>query len=162
MAFDVGAQVIVTAIHKTGRVVEAARGGRYRVRVGGVVLACREEELAEAAPERRSKKAVRREHHEGRLAPDPTSDVSASRAPKRERERLGSLDLHGLTVDEAVRAVEERLDATLLAGVDRLEIIHGRSSGRIKAAVHRLLREMSVVRRFEVAPENPGMTRVYL
>ncbi len=158
MPFEVGAQVVVTAIHKIGHVVEAARGGRYRVRVGGVVMACREQELAEAAPERKSKKAARREAR-GEIRPkaDPTREAS-----NRERERLGSLDLHGLTVVEAVRAVEERLDAALLAGVERVEIIHGRSSGRIKAAVHQLLRELSVVQRFEVAPENPGMTRVFL
>ncbi len=167
MPFDVGAQVVVTAIHKTGRVVEAARGGRYRVRVGGVVMACREEELAETT-DRKLTKGARRKPAESRAKARNlrtgsvvlrTGSVvlgAGSVVP------VDSIDLHGLTVEEAVRAVEERLDAALRAGVERLEIIHGRGSGRIKIAVHKLLREMSVVRRFEVAPENPGMTRVYL
>ena len=165
MRFEVGAQVVVTAIHKTGRVVEATRGGRYRVRVGGVVMACREEELLEAAPDRKSKKAAKRESRAGesRSATGESHPKGWNlRGEQRETRSIEVIDLHGLTVEEAVRAVEERLDAALLAGVERLEIIHGRSSGRIKIAVHKLLRELTVVRRFEVAPENPGVTRVFL
>jgi hypothetical protein len=33
-----------------------------------------------------------------------------------------------MTVEEALRVVEERLDAVLLAGLERLDIIHGRGT----------------------------------
>jgi DNA mismatch repair protein MutS2 len=79
----------------------------------------------------------------------------------RDRRRLGSLDLHGLTVEEASSRVEERIDLALRAGLERLELIHGRSSGRIKAAVHRLLKDLTAVHHFEVDPSNPGATIVY-
>ncbi len=161
MAFSIGSPVLVKSIGKTGRVVEASRGGRYRVQVGGVLMACREADLAPATDSSR-----RRYRRRAAVAlPNSPNDAEHLLRPppsRSERRCLVSLDLHGLTVEEAVRAVEERLDAALLAGVERLEIIHGRSSGRIKVAVHRLLRELTVVRRFEVARENPGMTRVYL
>ncbi len=149
MPFAVHSDVLIKTLGKTGRVMEATRTGRYRVRVGGVLMVCREDELAEAATGDRRRK---------RRAPEPASPVSRPDAAP----HVASIDLHGFTVEEALRKVEERLDLALREGVERLEIIHGRSSGRIKVAVHRLLRELTVVRSFEVSAKNPGVTNVYL
>jgi DNA mismatch repair protein MutS2 len=161
VAFAIDSEVVVTSLGKTGRVVEAGRGGRYRVRVGGVLMLCREEELAQAAGADRSRK---RRHRD--LAPSgrdaATSAIEDTASPSEtDRRRLGSLDLHGFTVEEALGKVEERIDLALRAGLDRLEIIHGRSSGRIKIAVQRLLGELSAVRHFELSRDNPGVTRVF-
>ncbi len=157
MPFAIDAPVVVKSIGKTGRVVEAGRNGRYRVRVGGVVMACREEDLGEAAAgDRGGKRGKARPNRPTTLSHTAEGDLSQS-----ERGRLGSLDLHGFTVEEALRQVEERLDLALRAGLDSVDIIHGRSSGRIKVAVHRLLRELSAVRHFEIASDNPGVTRVF-
>jgi DNA mismatch repair protein MutS2 len=161
MPFPIGCPVVVTSIGKTGRVVEAGRGGRYRVRVGGVLMLCREDDLAEAAHGEPPRK---RPNRGATAAASPGEDrgVPAVRSPSdRDRRHLGSIDLHGSTVEEALQKVEERIDLALRAGLDRLEIIHGRSSGRIKAAVHRLLRELSAVRHFEVEPHNAGVTIVF-
>jgi DNA mismatch repair protein MutS2 len=159
VAFAIDSEVVVTSLGKTGRVVEAGRGGRYRVRVGGVLMLCREEELAQAASADRSRKRRHRDlAPSGRdAATSATEDASPSETDRR---RLGSLDLHGFTVEEALGKVEERIDVALRAGLDRLEIIHGRSSGRIKVAVQRLLGELSAVRHFELSRDNPGVTRV--
>ena len=126
--------------------------------VGGVVIACREEDLHEAAGDRTRKRGgalAKRPDLPGREAP---LALSVSQA---ERRRLASLDLHGATVEEALRRVEDHVDRALRAGLDSIDLIHGRGSGRIKAAVHRLLAELSAVRRFEVTPANPGVTRVF-
>ncbi len=167
MPFPVDSPVVVTSLGKTGRVVEAARGGRYRVRVGSLLIVCREEELTEAPSGDRSRGRKRgRGDRRGAAASEQSSGSGqdaavASPLSPRTRERLGSIDLHGSTVEEAVRKVEERIDRALRANIDRLEIIHGRSSGRIKAAIHRLLRQLTAVRHFEVDPHNPGVTLVF-
>jgi dsDNA-specific endonuclease/ATPase MutS2 len=54
------------------------------------------------------------------------------------------------------------LDAAMRAGHERLRIIHGRSGGRIRAAVHRQLREVPAVRAFRLDPANDGVTIVDL
>ena len=143
----------MTTIVKTGQVVSGARGGRYRVRVGGVEVACREEELAPAPA--RPRKA-------GRPPMPPPAEPREDRVSAAGRARLGSIDLHGATVEEAVRAVEERLDAVILAGLDHLDVIHGIGTGKVRHAVHGLLRRIGAVRRFELTRDNPGVTRVYL
>jgi hypothetical protein len=72
------------------------------------------------------------------------------------------IDLHGLTTDAALARVDEALNEALLAGRSSLRVIHGRGGGRLKAAVHRRLREIPSVRGFHVDPRNEGVTEVAL
>jgi DNA mismatch repair protein MutS2 len=73
-----------------------------------------------------------------------------------------AIDLHGLTVEEALGRVQEALSEALLADVDELRLIHGRSGGRIRAALQRRLRETPGVRSFRRDPRNDGVTIVKL
>ncbi|HEX5217110.1 MAG TPA: Smr/MutS family protein [Vicinamibacterales bacterium] len=72
------------------------------------------------------------------------------------------IDLHGLTVDEALARAEGAINDALLADVSELRVIHGRSGGRIRAALHRLLRQTPSVRLFRIDARNPGVTVVTL
>jgi DNA mismatch repair protein MutS2 len=159
MAFSVGDEVVVTSLQKKGRIAEAGTGGRYRVAIGGFSTWCDESQLSTVA---QAKKARR-----DRAASAAGSSGSAApagvlrEATERERRRLQSIDLHGMTVDEALRAVEARLDEAIRAGVERLEIIHGISGGRLRAAVRGYLAGIGSVRRFEPDPRNAGVTWVY-
>ena len=73
-----------------------------------------------------------------------------------------TVDLHGLTVDDALAHAERALNDALLAGCSELRLIHGRSGGRIRASLHRRLHEIPTVRAFRVDPANPGVTIVSL
>lgn len=154
MPDSLDAEVLVTTIGKTGRVVAVGRGGRYRVLVGGIEVACREGELQPPSPGT----GRRRTGHSAHVREAGTSQDQVSDAA---RARLGSIDLHGATVEEALRAVEIRLDAAIRSGLDHLDVIHGIGTGRIRQALHRLLRDIGAVRHFEVTRDNPGVTRVY-
>jgi dsDNA-specific endonuclease/ATPase MutS2 len=153
MPFPVGSSVVVLPLgKKRGVVVEVGRSGHYRVRVESAMVSCREDDLV-ALPEEPRKKRARREPPslpalgDSRTAPAP--------AP------AGRVDLHGLTVDEAIARVVEAIDAALRLGADRLEVIHGKGSGRIRQALHRHLETMTVVASFSLDPRNPGVTWVY-
>jgi dsDNA-specific endonuclease/ATPase MutS2 len=73
-----------------------------------------------------------------------------------------TLDLHGLTVDEALARAEQALNDALLANLPELRFIHGRTGGRIRAALHRRLREIGSVREVRIDPRNEGVTIVGL
>lgn len=73
---------------------------------------------------------------------------------------LAEIDLHGLTVEEALDRVQDALSAALLGDLAELRLIHGRSGGRIRAALHHRLRETR--RRFRLDPRNEGVTIVSL
>jgi DNA mismatch repair protein MutS2 len=153
MSHALGAEVVITSLGKVGRIAEAGRNGRYRVRIGAVVMTCRDEHLEAVAPGRDRRRPARNHASPPVAASDQPSDAA--------RARLGSLDLHGCAVEEALRTVEVRLDAALRAGLDHLDIIHGRGTGRVRHAVHQYLRDVGAVRHFEVVRDNPGVTRVF-
>ena len=72
------------------------------------------------------------------------------------------VDLHGLTVDAALDCVERALNAALLADLPELRLVHGKSGGRIRGALHQRLRAMPSVRGFRLDPRNAGVTIVVL
>ena len=70
------------------------------------------------------------------------------------------VDLHGCTVPEALARVDAALSNALLADAPKLRLIHGRSGGRIRVALHAHLRTLA--RPFRLDPTNPGVTIVVL
>ena len=156
MPFAVGSPVAVVSLRKHGRVLEVLPGGRYRVAVGGVTVVCPEAQLETVS---HSKKQQRRERETparqaGTLAPPPVADVG-------DASRFQSIDLHGMTVPEALAALPAFLDRAIRTGLTRVEIIHGISGGRLRAAVRGYLAGMPAVMCAAPDDRNPGVTVVY-
>lgn len=147
--FAVGDHVHVMSIGK-GVVLEVRSGGRYlvevkarRMLVNGVQLSA----LVEARRRVTTPTVPRAE--------PPQESTTRSHVPE-------SIDLHGMTVVEAVAALDAFLNEAILAGHSELRVIHGRSGGRLKAAVHERLRAVTSVRAFRVDPANLGVTVIRL
>ena len=150
MTFEVGCTVVVLALgKKRGVVVEAGRGGRYRVQIDNTTVSCREQDLI-APPE------------DGRKAKKSRKHAAATPSRTEEDAPAGRIDLHGMTVDEAIARVVEEIDLALRRGADRIEVVHGKGSGRIRDALHRELAAIPVVASFGLDPRNAGVTWVYL
>jgi dsDNA-specific endonuclease/ATPase MutS2 len=152
MAFPVGAEVVVRTLrNKRGLVIEAGRNGRYRVRVEGMTTSCREADLAAAPVSRKS--AHQRPGPRETDLPD-SSSTPAAPSP-------GRVDLHGLLVDEGLARLMDEIDRALQRGAARVEVLHGKGSGRMRDAVHRRLASLTVVAAFKLDGDNPGVTWVY-
>ena len=104
-------------------------------------------------------KTAARAKKKTRLPPAEPSLSSPGPAP-RAHQALREIDLHGLTVQEALSRVEAAVNDALLADRSELRVIHGRGSGRIRAALHRWLQGVASVRAFRLDPGNPGVTIV--
>lgn len=145
MAFVVGEQVVVVALNRSGEVVEA-RGQQYRVRVGGLVVACRGADLraADTALPRRKTRTT---------ASPPAGPASHTSS---------SIDLHGMTTLEAREALLRHIDAALRAGHAVVEVVHGIGTGKVRAAVQAALTELPSVRKVRPHPTNRGVTIVDL
>lgn len=150
MTYTAGDAVHVAGLGK-GVVREVLNKGRWRVEVKGRVLIATAAQLTlvAASPPRR---VAQRESDSA----EPPAPVAAETAAG-----LRSLDLHGRTVLEAIPEVQAFLNEALLAGDSAVRIIHGRSGGRVKAAVHAQLKVMPI-RGFRLDPRNPGVTIVTL
>ena len=133
-----------------GVVREAGNSGRLTVEIRGRSVVLDERRVAPLDAQRSpaGKKKQR---------PAP-----ASPGPLPARGKAVEVDLHGLTADEALARAEQALNDAMLADVPELRLIHGKSGGRIRAALHRRLCEIPTVRAFQIDPVNPGVTIVSL
>jgi DNA mismatch repair protein MutS2 len=66
------------------------------------------------------------------------------------------LDLRGLTVDEALILMEQRLDEAARAGVAELRIIHGKGTGALRRAVREALSRHALVASHAPAAQRAG------
>ena len=150
MAFSPGNSVVVLTLgKKKGVVVEAGRGGRYRVQVGSTVVSCRETELAAAD-------VTKQRRGPARDVEDPTCD-----SPTLSTASVSRVDLHGLTVEEALTRVLQEIDRAIRSGADRIEVVHGKGSGRLREALHRELVKIPAVSALRLDPRNAGVTWIY-
>jgi DNA mismatch repair protein MutS2 len=153
-AFAPGDRVHVAALG-TGVVREVRNGGRFLVELKGRSIVVAAADLQPAQPGRRTPVA-RRTRHVAR------NDVARGDVARSTQHVARALDLHGKTTAEAIEALDAFLNDALLAGAGEARIIHGRSGGRLKAAVHARLRQLPSLRGFRVDPRNPGVTIVQL
>jgi dsDNA-specific endonuclease/ATPase MutS2 len=132
----------------TGTVREVRNGGRYLVAIKERTFVLDGSRLESVSPP----------HHQrsGTHVPQPPAADDLQRA----HQKLDSLDLHGKTVAEAMEVLDRFLNDALLGSLEEVRVIHGRSGGRVKAAVHQRLRQLPSVRSFRVDPRNPGVTIV--
>ena len=151
MGFEPGDLVHVSTFGK-GVVLQVRNNGRHLVEIKGRAVEVQAGLLTaiEAAPK------PSRRHRASSSAPEAPPHTATSRSAP------ASIDLHGRTVDEAVEALDAFLNEALLAGLAELRVIHGKSGGRVKTAVHTRLRALSVVRGFRVDAGNAGVTIVVL
>lgn len=147
MAFAPGQSVVVRRLGK-GVVREVRRHGQYLVALGATTIVCDEQDLTMVASARKKTRAPER------MAATAVAVGGRATAP--------AIDLHGLTVEQALQIVDDRLNAAMLAGVESMDVIHGKGGGKIRAALHRHLSGITTVRHFELDARNPGVTHVYL
>lgn len=66
------------------------------------------------------------------------------------------IDLHGLTVDEAIPLVDEFIHKSFRAGLHRVWVIHGKGTGALRSAVRAYLTKHPLVARCSTADGNRG------
>ena len=151
MPFTPGDHVHIAALGK-GIVRDVRNRGRYVVELKGRTLVVAESQLTAVEAAKATTRAKQPKSPGEPQAPHPLERTHAA----------ASIDLHGMTTDEAVSAVDEFLNDAILASLPEVRIVHGRSGGRLKGAVHARLRELPSVRAFRIDPRNAGVTIVTL
>jgi DNA mismatch repair protein MutS2 len=124
-----------------GEVIEHLSDGRLMIALGSMRISVEAHEIAATL---------------GRRVAQPVPVVR----PAVSADATARLDLRGARVEDALAALESRIDAVLLSGGERLEIIHGVGTGALRDAVRRRLRELAEVRevRDADAPGRDGVT----
>lgn len=89
-------------------------------------------------------------------------DSQSIRPTRESRTMSAEIDLHGLTVEQALDRVQQALNEAMLADQSEVRFIHGRSGGRLREALQHCLRDTPSVRKFRLDPQNEGVTIVSL
>ena len=147
-SFGVGDHVHVASLGKA-IVREVRRGDRYLVEIKGRSLLVTAAQLSPVDAHNRSSQTK-------------TTGVPAADDLPRRSHAPSSIDLHGMTTAEAVATLDSFLNDAILGELTEVRVIHGRSGGRVKAAVHARLKEVKAVRAWRVHAANPGVTIVNL
>src|SRR5688572_15144828 len=114
-----------------GVVREVRSGNRLKVEVHGAGLVVTDSDVTLlTSPRKRSREPRASE-----------GESQRTRSKHESRSVSAEIDLHGLTVEEALDRVQQALSDAMLADLSELRFIHGRSGGRIRAALQRRLRE---------------------
>jgi DNA mismatch repair protein MutS2 len=143
--FKEGEAVHIIYLKKDGVIQTALGAGKYRVANGSLTVTCSERDLTPSQ------------------SPRPTSSSTPQTSrPSTHPRPPQSLDLHGLTVDEAVRKLDAWLDAVILSDLSHAKIVHGLGTGRVQRAVHERLKTFTAVKRYAINQFNPGETDIYL
>ncbi|MGL4561208.1 MAG: Smr/MutS family protein, partial [Brevinema sp.] len=67
-----------------------------------------------------------------------------------------SIDIHGMTADEAIKVVERYLYPAIATGLKEFTIIHGKGTGILQKTVHSLLKNIPEIKDFGFAPPQMG------
>jgi DNA mismatch repair protein MutS2 len=124
----------------TDGVVTAIKGRKAEVQVGRLRVQARLSELGPPA------ELLVRDPETS----DPVGARPAAEAPPME------LYLRGQTVDDALEALERRLDAAYLAGMPSLRIVHGKGAGTLRRAVREELGRSRYVSSFRPGEPSEG------
>jgi len=143
-----GTPVLVVSLGQTGTIIEGpAADGQVTVQVGGM--------------------RVRVPGHNLRAAPAGSKEEPEHRSPVPDRAGLGlvaakrahispELHLRGMTVEEALEALDKYLDDAVLAGLPAVRIIHGKGTGTLRRVIHEHLRSDRRVKSWRLADASAG------
>ncbi len=138
---EVGMTVLVRDLRREGVVEEVYEDGQVAVRVGVMRMTLSRDELAVA-------------HSTSARQPRPSTSTELL---KDKRKGISpEVHLRGMTVEEALAALTKHLDDAVLAGLDRVRVVHGKGTGILRKAVHEYLETQPLVRSFNLAPQREG------
>jgi len=138
-SFRVGDSVYVAGLNAEGEINEIMDNGEAEVQIGNM----RARVDLDSLELRRPKRAER------------ASDAGSIRLPSADSPGL-ELHLRGLTVDEALPAVDEYINQAAIAGLPWVRIVHGKGSGALRKAIRDTLKGHPLVKQYASAGDNEG------
>ncbi len=143
-------EVYVESLKKMGVVEGSRRPGWYDVLINGMRVQCR---ASDCTPRAAVSKSILK------TLKNIAQPVAGS--GKNPPSRPATLDLHGMLVEDAMRAVEKAMDRAIIEGHQKMEIVHGIGAGRIRDALHRYLKTLPIIESYRLDDQNAGVTWVY-
>jgi len=131
-----GDAVFVATLGQKGTLVEKVSKNEWTVQMGSLKMKLPEKALQKTEQEQEEQKTVRTVRGS---APVPMQ-----------------LDLRGMRYEEALKKLDQYMDAAMLANYPKVTIIHGVGTGVIRKGVQDALKKYPFVASYNIAPANQG------
>ena len=136
LIYDINKKASVLEVPADGKGPVLVQAGIIRTRVPMENLRLAEPEKEKKDPRARSRNVTKQLDSAGRGAIE--------------------IDLRGQMVEEGVMNVDRFLDSASMAGVHQVTIIHGKGTGRLRAAIQAHLRHHPLVKSFRLGAYGEG------
>lgn len=145
-SFSVGMDVLAGPHKREGRIVRKEKRGKWLVAIGPMKFPMDERDLKPLPNRlRKEKKKVAVSYETRSIAPKPT------------------LDVRGMTLDQAIEAVSVQMEGALVHSMQSFSVIHGMGDGVLARGLHDYLRNVSQVSQYYFArPEDGGYGKTYI
>jgi DNA mismatch repair protein MutS2 len=142
---EAGQAVLVVHLHRQGIVMSVDNEAKKaEVAIGPMRVKTGFHELARAGGADSPAKVI------------PLKKSAASLAAGAEPACARTVNVIGMRVEEALPVVDKAIDTALLEGADAVEVIHGRGTGRLMAAIHEYLKTHPCVGGFAQGTQAEG------
>lgn len=136
--YEPGDTVAILSLNAEGEIESLMGNDRAKVRVGNVVTIVDLRNLRKLEPSKEAKKAKR----------IPTMSVEPAESPE--------IHLRGMTVEEAIEALEKYIDRAILAGLKQVYVIHGKGTGTLRRTLSTFLKNHPDVESLRLGDWNEG------
>jgi DNA mismatch repair protein MutS2 len=140
--FQPGDEVKVTSLNQKGYLVEKVSDEEWQVQLGILKMKIHERDLEY-------------------IGSAPKTETKPIATVKGKDYHVGlELDLRGERYEDALARLEKYIDDALLAGYQRVSIIHGKGTGALRKGVQEFLKKHRSVKSFHFGEANEGGTGV--
>ena len=148
-----GLNVFVVSLGKNG-VITDVKGSEVTVQVGILKMTVPAKKclLTKAQPADTSGEPKKRKGFTKNAAANYAHQMFVAKSGSAKQE----IDLRGMTLDEAIPAVDKAIDDALIAGISQLRLIHGKGTGALRAGLTAYLENNRFVRKLETAALEAG------
>lgn len=149
-----GQAVYIRSLRCAGEIIRVFSDKDIQVQAGTMKINASPEDLEKPRPNKVKKKESKKKESSGEGL-DKAS--RSTRALLWEKSAVGrSLDLRGLTLEEALYKVDKHLDDSILANLNEIEIIHGKGTGALRRGIHVYLADKELVANYRLGGEGEG------
>jgi DNA mismatch repair protein MutS2 len=147
LAYARGDRVMLRTLGSEG-VVSDLTDEHVEVQIGNLRVRARRDEITLIEKSDAEDTAKRGTSRRGKA--DARSRMDPGKAPALE------IDVRGMVVDDALMELDRRLDSASLAGLPYVRVIHGKGTGRLRAAIRLSLKNNPYVESFKPGEANEG------
>ena len=135
-----GTRVIITTLNQKGIIVGQVKNNKVQVQVGNTKLNIEINNLSLDSTKQEDKKI---------------SHTSATSNLK-QKAISSEINVIGLTVDEAVHIVDKYLDDCYLSSLDKVRIVHGKGTGKLRQGIHTYFKTHPHIKSFRLGTFGEG------